>query len=98
MAVLFLALGLVWLRLGSAGASLAFGSLVYSGLAIIGAFVLASLWGAGARTMPLAAGDAQGNAFQEMTIMVVAYSSAPTGIVAFALILWGLRLGRSRVG
>jgi hypothetical protein len=26
-----------------------------------------------------------------MVIMAVAYSSAPTGITSFALILWGLR-------
>ena len=92
--------GLVWprLRLGSSGARLAFGCLIYSGLAIIGAFLLASIWGAGASTMPLAAGGAQGSAFEETTIMVVAYSSAPTGILAFPLILRGLRLGDSTAG
>ncbi len=42
--------------------------------------------------MPLA-GAPLGSAFQEMVVMAVAYSSAPTGITSFALILWGLRTG-----
>jgi hydroxylaminobenzene mutase len=93
LAVLFLGLGLAWPRLllGANASRIAFWFLIYSGLAIVAAFVLGSLWGAGNETMPLAAGYARGNALQESTIMVVAYSSAPTGIIAFALILWGLR-------
>jgi len=43
--------------------------------------------------MPLAAGSAHGSNFQEAILKIVAYSSAPTGIVSFALILWGLRIG-----
>ncbi len=42
--------------------------------------------------MPLAAGTAHGSAFQEAAIMVVAYSSGPTGLISLALILWGLRI------
>ena len=93
LAVLFLALGLVWprLRLGASSARVAFWLLIYSGLAIVAAFLLGSLWGAGGATMPLAAHGARGSAVEEAVIMVVAYSSAPTGIMAFALILWGLR-------
>jgi len=41
--------------------------------------------------MPLAAGAARGSAFQEAAVTAIAYSSAPTGIISFALILWGLR-------
>lgn len=91
--VLLIALGLVWPRLdlGATASRAAFWLLIYSDLAIIAAFVLGAAWGAGAMTMPLAAGDARGSAFQEATIAVVAYSSGPTGIAAFALILWGLR-------
>lgn len=33
-----------------------------------------------------------GSAFQEEIIWVVTYSSAPTGIVSFVMILWGLRI------
>ena len=91
-AVILLALGLAWpmLRLGPAASRIALWLLVYSGLAITAAFLLAALWGAGKTTMPLA-GAALGSAFQEAAIAAVAYSSAPTGIISFALILWGLR-------
>lgn len=41
--------------------------------------------------MTQAAGPAHGSPFQEQVIQIVAYSSAPTGIIAFALALWGLR-------
>jgi len=40
----------------------------------------------------LAAGAFHGSAFQEEVIKGVGYSSAPTGLIALALILWGLRL------
>ncbi|MBZ9964423.1 hypothetical protein [Mesorhizobium sp. BR1-1-2] len=92
--VLLLALGLVWSRLNLdvAMSRIAFWLLIYSALAILAAYVMASLWGAGNETMPLAAGAAHGSAFQEYAIKSIAYSSAPTGLIAFALILWGLRL------
>jgi (hydroxyamino)benzene mutase len=97
--VMLLALGLSWprLRLGTASLRLAFWLLLYSGLAITGAFLLAAIWGAGKSTMPLSGAPA-GNGWQEATIMVVAYSSAPTGITAFALIFWGLRMSNGRAG
>lgn len=63
--------------------------LIYSGFAVVAAFLLAAIWGAGNSTMPLAAGPAHGSAIQESMIKVVAYSSAPTGIVSFAVMLWG---------
>lgn len=93
LGVLLLALGLVWprLSLGATAARIAFWLLIYSGLAIIAAFLLAAVWGAGNSIMPLAAGSAHGSDFQEAAIRLVAYSSAPTGIASFALILWGLR-------
>ncbi len=58
--------------------------------------MLGAIWGAGNSTMPLAAGTAHGSASKETIIKIVAYSSAPTGIVSFALILWGLRIGGPR--
>jgi (hydroxyamino)benzene mutase len=61
-------------------------------LATITAFLLAGLWGAGNSIMPLAAGGAHGSEFREAAIRWVAYSAAPTGITAFALIFWGLRM------
>ena len=92
LGLILLAFGLVWprLRLGATGSRIAFWFLVYSGLAITAAFFLAATWGAGQSTMPLS-GAPLGTAVQETVIAAVAYSSAPTGIIAFALILWGLR-------
>jgi hydroxylaminobenzene mutase len=92
--VMLLALGLLWprLALGATASRLAFWLLIYSDLAILAAYLMAGIWGAGNSTMPLAAGAAHGSAIQETVITVVAYSSAPTGIASFVLILWGLRL------
>lgn len=92
--VLLLALGLVWPRLniGVMTSRITFWLLIYSAFAILAAYVMASAWGAGQQTMPLAAGAAHGSAFQEAVIKIVAYSSAPTGLISFALILWGLRM------
>lgn len=91
--VLLLAMGLLWPRLNltAAMSRVAFWFLIYSAFAIVAAFLLGAIWGAGNSTMPLAAGAAHGSALQELAIKVVAYSSAPTGIISFALILWGLR-------
>jgi hydroxylaminobenzene mutase len=90
--VMLLTLGLSWprLRLGAAASSIAFWLLLYSGFAITAAFLLAAILGAGKSTMPLSGAPA-GSALQEAAIMAVAYSSAPTGFIAFALILFGLR-------
>jgi len=91
--VLLLALGLAWTRLnlGDVPSRVAFWLLAYSTFAVLAAYVLGAVWGAGNETMPMAAGVAHGSPVQEGVIKVVAYSSAPTGIVSFALILWGLR-------
>lgn len=92
--ILLLALGLLWLRglnLNAGTSRTAFWLLVYSTVAILAAYVMAAVWGAGNETMPLAAGSAHGSALQEQVIKVVAYSSAPTGLISFGLILWGLR-------
>ncbi len=89
LAVMFLAFGLLWpkLHLGPGALNLAYWLLIYSGLAIVAAYLLAGIWGAGNSTMPLAAGPAHGSIFQETVIRWVAYSSAPTGIISFVLIL-----------
>jgi hydroxylaminobenzene mutase len=92
--LLLVGLGLLWprLTLGAATLRLAFWFLAYSTLATIVAFLLAAIWGAGNSVIPLAAGAAHGSAAQEVTITVVLASTIPTGVVAFALILWGLRV------
>jgi len=91
--LVLVALGIVWprLTLGVTATRVAFWFLVYSLLATIVAFLLAAMWGAGNSVLPLAAGAAHGTALQENIIAAVLVSTLPTGIVAFALILWGLR-------
>ena len=95
LGVILITLGLTWpqLNLRTAASRIALWFLIYSGFAITAAFLIAGLWGAGKSTVPLA-GAPMGTPVQELVIAAVAYSSAPTGIIAFALILWGLRLGR----
>ena len=73
-------------------ARIAFWLLLYSTFAIVAAYLLGAVWGAGAETMRLAAGDARGTSLQEAVIKVVAYSPGPTGIIGFAAIFWGLRM------
>ena len=74
----------------------AFWLLLYSTFAILAAYMFGAVWGAGNETMPMAAGAADGSAVQENVIRAVAYSSAPTDIIAFALILCGLRMANPR--
>lgn len=91
--VLMVALGLAWTRLNLAAATAraAFWLLVYSALATLVPYILGAVWGAGNSVMPLAAGAAHGSPLQEAVIKYVIYTAAPTGIISFALILWGLR-------
>jgi (hydroxyamino)benzene mutase len=91
--VLLVALGLVWpkLKLASMPSRLAFWFLIYSALATIAGFVIAALLGAGSSIMPIAAAGARGSEAQEMLIQFVTYPAAPTGIISFSLIFWGLR-------
>ncbi len=97
-AVLLLAFGLLWprLRLRPRAVKVAFWCLIYSTLAILAAYTVAAFWGVGIETIRLMGelphGLTQGTPFQETFIKVLAYSSAPTGLTAFVLILWGLRV------
>jgi len=91
--VMLLAVGSFWprLHLGATASWTAFWLLMYSALAIIASYVMAGAWGAGDTMIRLAAQSGHGGNLQETAIKLVAYSSAPTGIIAFALIVWGLR-------
>jgi len=97
--ILMLAVGLLWPRLNvSITASwIAFWLFIYGAAAILAAYVIAAIWGVGIETISLVGelphGLSRGTPFQETVIRVVAYSSAPTGLASFALILWGLRAG-----
>jgi len=95
--VFLLAQGLLWpkLKLGVTASWVAFWCSLYGTFAILGAYTIAAVWGVGNETIVLMGelphGLSHGNAFQETFIKVLAYSSAPTGLICFALILWGLR-------
>src|SRR5215471_7758040 len=97
LGLILLPSGLVWprLRLGVTGSRIAFGFLVIR----VSPSPPRSSWppcgepgnpGCPCRGAPL------GTAVEEAAITAVAYSSAPTGIIAFALILWGLRTPSNR--
>jgi len=94
---LLLAFGLIWpkLELSVATAWAAFWCLIYSALAILAAYVVAGFLGVGIETIALTGelphGLARGSAARETIIKILAYSSAPPGLAAFVLILWGLR-------
>jgi (hydroxyamino)benzene mutase len=96
--VMLLAIGLLWpkLRLYPRASNVAFWCLIYSALAILAAYTVAAFWGVGIETISLMGelphGLTQGSPFQETVIKVLAYSSAPTGLTAFGLMLWGLRI------
>jgi hydroxylaminobenzene mutase len=96
--VMVLAIGLLWpkLKLSPRAAKVAFWCLVYSTLAILAAYTVAAFWGVGIETISLMGelphGLSHGTLFQETFIKVLAYSSAPTGLTAFVLVLWGLRI------
>jgi hydroxylaminobenzene mutase len=89
-----LTLGLLWprLNLGTTTAWIAFWFAIYSDFATVAAYLLSGIWGAGNSIIPPAAGAAHGSAFQEAVINVVLYSAAPTGLIYFVFILWGLRI------
>jgi hydroxylaminobenzene mutase len=96
--VMMLALGLLWpkLRLGVTASWIAFWFTIHGALAILAGYTIAALWGVGNETIKLMGelphGLSHGSASQETFIRVLAYSSAPTGLISFALILWGLRM------
>jgi len=96
--VMLLAFGLVWpkLRLSPRALKIAFWCLLFSIVAILAAYTVAAIWGVGIETISLMGelpqGLIQGSPFQETFIKVLAYSSAPTGLLAFGLMLWGLRI------
>src|SRR5215831_14296593 len=96
--VFLLAQGLVWprLKLSSTASWVAFWCSLHGTAAILVAYTVAAIWGVGNETIMLMGelphGLARGTAFQETFIKVLAYSSAPTGLTSFALMLWGLRI------
>jgi len=97
-AIFLLVQGLLWpkLKLGVTASWVAFWCSLYGALAILAAYTIAAIWGVGTETIVLMGelphGLSHGTAFQEGSIKILAYSSAPSGLTSFALILWGLRI------
>jgi hydroxylaminobenzene mutase len=97
--VLLLMLGLIWPRLefGRRTSWIAFACALHGASAILAAYIIAAIWGVGSNTLRLVGelphGLRAGTALQEAVIAGLAYSSAPTGIASYLLILWGLRHG-----
>jgi (hydroxyamino)benzene mutase len=100
--VFLLAQGLLWpkLKLGAAASRIAFWCSIYAVFAILAAYTIAAAWGVGSETIMLMGelphGLSHGSAIQEGFIKALAYSSAPTGVTCFMLILWGLRIADVR--
>src|SRR5215831_7610850 len=98
--VFLLAQGLMWsrLKLGAVSSRIAFWCSIYSTFAILAAYTIAAIWGVGSETIRLMGelphGLARGTSFQEGVIAIIAYSSAPTGLAAFGLMFWGLRISQ----
>jgi len=96
-AVLLLVQGSFWmqLKLSPGQSSTAFWCALYSTFAILGAYLVAAFWGVGNETIQLMGelphGLARGTVLQETFIKILAYSSAPTGLTWFVLVIWGLR-------
>src|SRR5262245_50021928 len=98
-AVFLLAQGLLWprLTLSSTASWVTFRCSLHETIAILADYTFAGVCGVGNETITLMGelphGLARGNAFQDMFIKVLAYSSAPTGLTSFALMLWSFRVG-----
>jgi hydroxylaminobenzene mutase len=97
--IFMLAVGLLWPRLifGVTASWMAFWLFIYGAAAILAAYMIAAISGVGIETISLVGelphGLSHGAPLQETVIRVVAFSSAPAGLISFALILSGLRRG-----
>jgi hydroxylaminobenzene mutase len=95
--VLLLTQGLMWARLkvGVAASRVGFWCALYATFSILAAYTIAAAWGVGNETIKLMGelphGLVRGTVAQETFIKVLAYSSAPTGLTWFGIVLWGLR-------
>jgi hydroxylaminobenzene mutase len=100
--VLLIAQGLLWprLRLGARGSTVAYGCAILSAAAILAAYVAAAVLGVGGETLVLVGelphGLSRGSSGQEALIRLLAYISAPAGLIWLGLVLWGLRAPPAR--
>jgi len=85
--------GVLWpkLKLSRAASRIGFWLALYGCFAAWTVNVLAGVWGAGNSMLPIAAGQAQGNALQEAIIATGLRTAAVSLIAVAILMLWGLR-------
>jgi hydroxylaminobenzene mutase len=85
--------GLPWpkLRLSRTASQVGFWLAIYGCFAAWAANVFAGISGAGNTMLPIAAGQARGNALQEEIIAIGLRTAAASLIAVSLLILWGLR-------
>ncbi|MGE5242541.1 MAG: hydrogenase [Bacteroidota bacterium] len=85
--------GVLWprLKLTRAAFRIGFWLALYGCFAAWSANMLAAVWGAGNSMLPIAAGQAHGNALQEAIIATGLRTAAAALIAVAILILWGLR-------
>jgi hydroxylaminobenzene mutase len=91
--IFLMVIGVLWprLRLTRAVSRLGCYLALYGCVAAWTANVLAGIWGAGNSMLPMAAGQARGNALQEGMIATGLITAALSLISAAIVILWGLR-------
>lgn len=94
---LLLALAGIWthVSLQPRGERWAIGLMIYAMAANWLATLLAAVWGAGAETMPLAAGGRQATALQEGIVTALLASLSVAAVVGVVLVLIGLVQRRS---
>lgn len=83
-----------WVNLSPRLDRLAFWLLVYANLANWAATLLAAIWGAGATSMPIAAGANRAAEWQEGLVMALLASLSLAIITAMGLVIKGLLAGR----
>ena len=92
--IFLIVIGLIWSRLNWPFRifQLVFWLLIYGCLAAWTANLLGALLGAGNTMLPIAAGQALGNPFQETLISILLRSAAIALITSTVFIFWGLRM------
>ena len=96
--IFLIVVGLLWHKftLNIATSRVLFWLVLYGCFSAWGANVIAGVWGFGNTMLPIAAGQAHGNAFQEGLIMIMLRSAAVSLLATVILILWGLRFVDNR--
>lgn len=91
--IVLVGLGLLWarVRLGRRAKAVAFVLAVYGAYTNWLTTLLAATWGAGGAMMPIAGGEQQGTAPQELVVTFGLLSLTACMLIVSAMVLWGLR-------